>query len=427
MADRELDASPAGDASNPAARSPNSPSARRQAGILLVSAIVAGGCGYVVTVLASTRMPPEQYQRFGAYWSALYLIVAALSGIQQAVTRAVRPVAEESARPTTSVRALGLTCMVLTATIVAAFCAVFGDDLFGEGAIWTSVALVVGTTGYVAVATVGGLMFGLGLAHRAAAMSMIDGLVRLALFAVVIFLVSTGLPWLAMSVAVPFYVAVAAAWMLSRGQVTRRFHVDVPLKNLARQTWQTVLGATGSGIVLSGIPLFLGLIATDSSRATIGALTLLILLTRSPLVLPLLAVQGLLIERFRGPTAPRQRTLRRLLAVGAGVGVLAVVLGGLVLPPLIHTFISADFPVSGPVAAGLIASSVLVALMCITGPAAISADQHHAFSAGWIVTAVLSAGGLFLPWPSLEAGAVGSLICGPVVGLTIHLVALRRA
>ena len=71
--------------------------------------------------------------------------------------------------------------------------------------------------------------------------------------------------------------------------------------------------------------------------------------------------------------------------------------------------------------AGLIA--VLGALLLA---AAVAAALHRAYAAGWIGATLASALLLLLPLP-LETSTIVALLCGPVVGIVVHLLALRRA
>jgi uncharacterized membrane protein YeaQ/YmgE (transglycosylase-associated protein family) len=60
----------------------------------------------------------------------------------------------------------------------------------------------------------------------------------------------------------------------------------------------------------------------------------------------------------------------------------------------------------------------------LTGAAAVAAALHRAYSLGWIGATVASTLLLLLPL-SLETRTVVALLCGPVVGIVVHLAALR--
>ena len=65
-----------------------------------------------------------------------------------------------------------------------------------------------------------------------------------------------------------------------------------------------------------------------------------------------------------------------------------------------------------------------IALLTLTGAATVAAAMHRAYSLGWIGATVASAGLLLLPL-DLETRTVVALLCGPLVGIAVHLAALR--
>ena len=70
---------------------------------ILIATAIAGGCGYIVTAVVGATRPADEYADFGVFWATLYLVIAALSGVQQEVTRATRPVSVAMTRPATPV------------------------------------------------------------------------------------------------------------------------------------------------------------------------------------------------------------------------------------------------------------------------------------------------------------------------------------
>jgi hypothetical protein len=67
-----------------------------------------------------------------------------------------------------------------------------------------------------------------------------------------------------------------------------------------------------------------------------------------------------------------------------------------------------------------------LALLTLTGAAALAVNAHRAFSAGWL-SATAAATLLLLVPASIETRAVLSLAVGPVLGILVHVVAVRRA
>jgi hypothetical protein len=69
---------------------------------------------------------------------------------------------------------------------------------------------------------------------------------------------------------------------------------------------------------------------------------------------------------------------------------------------------------------------VVIAMLTLTGAATVAAALHRAYSLGWVGATVASGLLLLLPL-SLQARTVLGLLCGPLVGIGVHLLALARA
>jgi O-antigen/teichoic acid export membrane protein len=103
-----------------------------------------------------------------------------------------------------------------------------------------------------------------------------------------------------------------------------------------------------------------------------------------------------------------------------------VVAAGAIGPWLIRVAFGADYQVSGALLAWLTAGAVSIALLTITGAATVAAALHRAYAVGWVSATVAAALLLTLP-ADLEVRTVVALLCGPLVGIAVHLVALVKA
>ncbi|MGZ8819371.1 MAG: hypothetical protein ACXWZR_18715, partial [Mycobacterium sp.] len=70
--------------------------------------------------------------------------------------------------------------------------------------------------------------------------------------------------------------------------------------------------------------------------------------------------------------------------------------------------------------------AIAIALLTLTGAATVAAALHRAYSLGWVSATVASTALLLLPL-DLETRTVVALLCGPLVGIAVHLGALAGA
>ena len=174
-----------------------------------------------------------------------------------------------------------------------------------------------------------------------------------------------------------------------------------------------------------GFPVLLKATSGDLG-ATGGVVILAVTLTRAPLLVPLTAMQGNLIAHFvdqRGAPAAR--------AVAPASLVLAHRRGRRRWRPgwpgrgCCGSGSAPEYQASGALLAWLTAGAVAIAVLTVTGAATVAAALHRAYSLGWIGATVASTLLLMLPLP-LETRTVVALLCGPLVGIAVHLVALAR-
>ncbi|MGH3966862.1 MAG: hypothetical protein ACRDTV_01740, partial [Mycobacterium sp.] len=149
-------------------------------------------------------------------------------------------------------------------------------------------------------------------------------------------------------------------------------------------------------------------------------------LTRAPLLVPLTAMQGNLIAHFVDERTQRLRALIAPAVLVGGIGALGVLAAGLVGPWLLRVGFGPDYHAAGALLAWLTAAAVTIAMLTLSGAATVAAALHRAYALGWVGATVVSTLLLLLPL-SLETRTVVALLCGPLVGIGVHLVALARA
>jgi O-antigen/teichoic acid export membrane protein len=174
-----------------------------------------------------------------------------------------------------------------------------------------------------------------------------------------------------------------------------------------------------------GFPVLLKLTSTELG-AQGGVIILAVTLTRAPLLVPLTAMQGNLIAHFVDERSDRLRALIAPAAIIGGIGAVGVLAAGVVGPWLLRVAFGPQYQASGALLAWLTAAAVAIAMLTLTGAAAVAAALHRAYALGWVGATVASGLLLLLPLP-LQTRTVVGLLCGPLVGIGAHLVALSRA
>ncbi|KKO60739.1 hypothetical protein WN67_32530 [Mycolicibacterium obuense] len=110
------------------------------------------------------------------------------------------------------------------------------------------------------------------------------------------------------------------------------------------------------------------------------------------------------------------------MVVVAAVGVAASAVFG---PWLLREAFGADYVADGVLLGWLTAAAVMIALLTLTGAAAVAAALQRAYAVGWVSATVAAAALLALPL-DLEVRTVVALLCGPLLGIAVHLVALAK-
>lgn len=363
---------------------------------------------------------------FGVYWGALGVVTGAAYGLLQETTREVRlarysdVVAGPRIHP---LRAAGL-IGVVTGALVAGTSPLWSRHVFGE-ATWLSVGLIsVGLAGFCAQATLMGALAGFDRWAHYGALMVTDAVTRLtvAAAAVVMGWGLSGFLWAT--------TAGAGSWMLmlmasptARAAAAQR--TPGGLGGFVRGAAHSITAAGASAILVMGFPVLLKATTSQLGEAG-GVIILAVTLTRAPLLVPLSAMQGNLIAHF---VDQRTRRLQALIAPAlliSGIGAVGVLAGGFTGPWLLRVGFGPDYNASGALVAWLTAAAVIVAMLTLTGTAAVAASLHRAYSLGWLGATVASTLLLLLPL-ALETRTVVALLCGPLVGIVIHLVALARA
>ena len=196
------------------------------------------------------------------------------------------------------------------------------------------------------------------------------------------------------------------------------------------------LSSAAAAMLMMGFPNVLKASgAAESEPVVLGTLILAISITRSPIMIPLQAFQGVAVSAFlkqrHRPVAAFIKPAAAVVAVGA-VGALAAYLVGpllfrLIYPPAAGAESAYEAAASGLSLGALVFASALLALMTLSGNMALAVNQHRIYLAGWVVAAVVTLGLAFLLPAPLVPRAVVALAVGPVYGFVVHMVGVSMA
>lgn len=389
---------------------------------ILLATVIAGAIGYLIQ-FAVPIFAPDSYLTFATTWSAIYLVVTCVSGIQQEITRAARPDPSGAGYPT------WLTFTISAAAVVAvgvsAVFALIGPRVFPSDTVAFVLILALASGGYALVAALSGALYGLGAWPAVAGMTVSDSAVRLLTIAGAL-LAGAGATKLGWAIAMPFAVAVAGMWLWTGRRVKMGLGLDVGIGRLARNSVATVLASLATGALISGLPLLINAFASDAGSELLAVLILAITLTRAPLVVPLLALQGYLVVSFRDRADRIASMIVRWVILVLALVVVLALLAALIGPALL----SAVFPSFSSLPAAdlalIVVSAGLTGVMCITGPAVLAGNRHTWYTAGWAVSALATLVILMLPFDA-HSRILTALLVGPVMGSAVHMTAVRRA
>ncbi|MGW0159891.1 hypothetical protein ACWDUN_11260 [Mycobacterium sp. NPDC003323] len=380
-------------------------------------------CGYAVLYLAARSLEPAGFSLFGVFWGAFGLVSGAANGLLQEATREVRTGrgSDPPDAPRTHPMRVAVGVGVGAAGLIAVSAPLWSGRVFTESQ-WLSVALLsIGLGGFCLHATLLGMLAGTDRWTQYGSLMVTDAVARVAV-ALAAFVLGWGLAgflwatvagcmaWLAMLLCSP---TVRAAAALSTPGTARTFLTGAS---------HSVAAAGASAILVMGFPVLLQ--ATSSELGAAGGVVILaVTLTRAPLLVPLTAMQGNLIAHFVDQRGRRLRALVAPAVTVTVVGGLGVIAAGLAGPWLLSTAFGPEYQAGGALLAWLTAAAVAIALLTITGAAAVAAALHRAYATGWIGATVAAAALLLLPL-DLETRTVVALLCGPLVGIVVHLRAL---
>ena len=402
-----------------------SPMARSSMARVGIATAVTAVCGYTVVYLAARDLAPAGFSVFAVFWGAFGLVTGAANGLLQETTREVRSAGYAEVLPEARTHPLRVAAMVGlgAAVVIVGSSPLWSGRVFAQ-ASWLSVGLLsVGLAGFCLHATLLGMLAGTNRWTQYGSLMVTDAVIRVAVATATVLIgwglvgflwatVGGALAWLIMIGASP--TTRAAAGLLTPGGIA----------TFLRGAAHSITAAGASAILVMGFPVLLK-VTSNQLGAQGGVVILAVTLTRAPLLVPLTAMQGNLIAHFVDQRTARLRALLAPAALVGGIGAVGVLAAGLLGPWLLRAGFGPDYHAPGSLLAWLTAAAVAIAILTLTGAATVAAALHRAYALGWVCATVAATLLLMLPLP-LQTRTVVALLCGPLVGIGVHLAALAR-
>ena len=414
---------------------------RYQSLALLGSSVLAAASTLVVTMIAQRALTGSELTEFLLFWSALFTVTGIITGLQPEITRAVGTArtqtvsaegsAPQGARVVTVAAALGAVAgaLVLVSSPLWA-----GQQIPHSAAVGVTV-MAVGVFLYALQATISGVAAGEDRWYLFATVGGLESAGRLLLMLAVALLIPS-LAGLEVATVIPMGLWLILALVTFSGRRLWVARADVPAGRLTVNILWSFLSSAAAAMLMMGFPNVLKASgAAESEPVVLGTLILAISITRSPIMIPLQAFQGVAVSAFlkqrHRPVAAFIKPAAAVVAVGA-VGALAAYLVGpllfrLIYPPAAGTESAYEAAASGLSLGALVFASALLALMTLSGNMALAVNQHRIYLAGWVVAAVVTLGLAFLLPAPLVPRAVVALAVGPVCGFVVHMVGVSMA
>ncbi|WP_315327933.1 hypothetical protein [Rothia mucilaginosa] len=429
---------------------------RYQSLALLGSSLLAAVSTLVVTMIAQRALNGSELTEFLLFWAALFTVTGIITGIQPEITRAVgtartravadRALANRAASGRTASAEGSAPQGARVVTVTAALGAIAGALVLVSSPLWAGhqiphsaavgvTVMAVGVFLYALQATMSGVTAGEDRWYLFAAVGGLESAGRLILMLAAALMIPS-LAGLEVATVVPMGLWLILAFVTVSGRRLWVARADVPARRLSANILWSFLSSAAAAVLMMGFPNVLKASgAAESEPVVLGTLILAISITRSPIMIPLQAFQGVAVSAFlkqrHRPVAAFIKPAAAVVAVGATGALAAYLLGPLlfrlIYPPAAGAESAYEAAASGITLGALVFASALLALMTLSGNMALAVNQHRIYLAGWVVAAAVTLSLAFLIPAPLVPRAIVALAVGPVCGFVVHMVGVSLA
>ncbi|MDO4883355.1 MAG: hypothetical protein Q3991_00240 [Rothia sp. (in: high G+C Gram-positive bacteria)] len=406
---------------------------RYQSFALLGASILAAVATLGATMIAQRSLGSEQLKEFLLFWAALFMVTGIITGIQPEVTRAVGAARRDGVYRVRVVYVAGA-FGALAGVLVMCTAPLWASRQVPLSSPWAVGAIAAGVFFYALQAMMSGASAGRDNWYLFAGIGGLESVGRLTLMLAAAFAVPT-LIGLEVATVAPMMLWILLALFVPGGRKAWSARADIDVKQLSMNLIWSFLSSAAAAVLMMGFPNILNESEPhqdEHTKLVMAALILAISITRSPIMIPLQAFQGVAVSAFlkqqHRPAAAFVKPAAAVLGVGA-VGAGAAYLIGpllfkLIYPPKGDTQAAYAEVVTGTVLGVLVFASALLALMTLSGNMVLAINRHRAYVAGWAVAAAVAvAVAFFAPLP-LVPRAIAALCAGPVCGFAVHLAAM---
>ena len=343
-----------------------------------VGIVAASGAAAVAAFLIQWMVGRFQSESFTAeflvYWSLIFGVFGVIAGMQNETTRAVGAAQVEERVGVPALWA-GLILGGGVGLLVLGSSPLWAATLVPSTNPWVIVVIAVAVLFYACHATLSGALSGQEQWGWFSGLMGAEALGRLAFVGVAL---ASGIGLLGVEAAVALGALVwLVCWLAS--PVIRdaaRARADAGLGRLLRNHAFAIASSASSAALITGFPVLMRFTRGDANDALLASTILAISLTRSPIMIPLQAFQGVAITAFlksgRGSSRALVKPMAALAVLGVGGAMAAALLG----PWLMGVLFAGKFTVTSFTFAGLMLAATTLAMLTLTGTRTPSSFQH---------------------------------------------------
>ena len=411
---------------------------------IMAASVTAAASSLLITVISARTLTVAQNKEFLVFWGFMFGIFGVISGIQTESTRAALAGRKTAADPVEPAEPAGppgpaaparrrariLATALLLGLVIAALTLLAAPawvpSLTPSTGPLTAALIAAGVWGYAGQASLSGVLAGTRSWNLYSALMAAEALLRLLLTLLVAVVVSS-LIGLEAAAAAP-----ALVWLLflliPAARALAGSRADVGAARLTSFSLQAMLSSASWAVLVTGFPTLLEITSPGADAAEVAIVILAVSLTRSPIMIPLQAFQGVLITTIADAEPSRRlagvtRILGTLLAGGAALAAAAALAG----PWLVRTVYGPRYDPSPWLLGLLTLAAVSMASLVLTGASTIALNNHRAYTLGWVLAAVAAALLLWILPLGVSPRATLALGLAPLTGICVHLRAIVRA